>query len=248
MSELLQPNSVVDSCESTNDVVKKFGESGLPHGTWFSSLEQTRGRGRLGRTWVSQKGNLFLSILIRDVPMGDWTWVPMSIALAVRRAIRTLDPTCDLRVKWPNDLGFLDPNDPNAFLKVGGILCESVATSSGGYIVAGIGINCEADVDTDRASAKLGMPLAAIRSLVVREIQLGDFSPTRVPVEFWESSWKSRGQMIEFESLTTGRVDRGEIIGLGVYGELVVRLMDGSVKALLSEEVRVSGKVQKSSS
>lgn len=243
MSESFQPNQVVESCESTNDVVKKFGESGLPHGTWFSSLEQTRGRGRLGRTWVSQKGNLFLSILIREVPMGDWTWVPMSIALAVRRAVRTLDPSCELRVKWPNDLGFIHSSDPNAFFKVGGILCESVATSAGGYIVAGIGINCEADVDTDRAAAKLGMPLAAIRSLVVREIQLNDFSPARVPVEFWESAWKSKGETIEFESLTTGVVNRGEIIGLGVYGELMVRLADGSVKALLSEEVRVSKKV-----
>ena len=58
-------NCELDECTSTNDLVKRLGEAGLPSETWISAREQTRGRGRLRRAWKSHAGNLHLSVLVR---------------------------------------------------------------------------------------------------------------------------------------------------------------------------------------
>jgi BirA family biotin operon repressor/biotin-[acetyl-CoA-carboxylase] ligase len=77
---------IVDRCSSTNDLARKLGEQGQPHGTWVSARVQEAGRGRLGRVWQGIEGNLFLSIVCRVGPPAIWTWVPLASAVGVARA------------------------------------------------------------------------------------------------------------------------------------------------------------------
>ncbi|MGZ3687626.1 MAG: biotin--[acetyl-CoA-carboxylase] ligase, partial [Bdellovibrionota bacterium] len=127
-------NQVVDECESTNDLARALGEAGAPHGTWISARRQTRGRGRAGRDWQSEEGNLFISLVARVKDPALWSWVPLAAAVAVTRAVGRDFPEIPVRIKWPNDLWVRNR-------KLGGILCEGVGTREA-FIVIGIGLNC----------------------------------------------------------------------------------------------------------
>jgi BirA family transcriptional regulator, biotin operon repressor / biotin---[acetyl-CoA-carboxylase] ligase len=66
-------NQLIEECASTNDLARELAEAGFPHGTWVAAKEQGRGRGRLGREWVGERGNLFLSVVLRDLPRDHLT-------------------------------------------------------------------------------------------------------------------------------------------------------------------------------
>ena len=109
-----------------------MAEQGAVHGTAVRAWEQTQGRGRLGRQWLTAPGEaVLLSVLIRrPLPAGR---VPM---MALATAVAITDALPDLRIKWPNDL--LSPSDG----KVSGILCEAEFHQGRlDYAVLGVGLN-----------------------------------------------------------------------------------------------------------
>ena len=243
MNEVL--NAVIDQCESTNDLVRKLGESGAPHGSWISAREQTAGRGRHGRSWISESGNLFLSVLLRDVPPRELGWVPLLTATFVAEAIDALaSPTSGTyspRIKWPNDLGIY-ANDE--FRKGAGILCEGVSTGARSFLVVGIGVNCRTDVETDRATWCFGVDADELRERVVRRLgsfPFGDLkSLERAKADYAERSLLRPGDPLDWQTLTTPvRSGHGEFIGIGEFGELRVREATGSERSLTSEEIRL---------
>lgn len=127
-------NRVVNECESTNDLAKALAEIGYPHGTWVSSIRQTRGRGRGGNSWISLPGNLFLSVVIRNLPEADWPSFPIVVGEAIVGLIKEIEPNLVIAIKHPNDLLINGE-------KVCGILCESSYLHK--YVVVGIGLNCD---------------------------------------------------------------------------------------------------------
>jgi len=110
------------------------GASG-PH--WFAASEQTGGRGRSGRNWVSPPGNLYASLLL-TYPRALPTIAQLSLVagLAAHEAVSALAPSLPLRLKWPNDLLVDDA-------KICGILIEGRMNHDTGAhnVVVGIGIN-----------------------------------------------------------------------------------------------------------
>lgn len=110
-------------------------KAGAPEGLCIIAREQTRGRGRLERSWHSPKdAGLYLSVLLRPgFELGHWPLINLAAALAVHDAILK---TCDLKVdiKWPNDLCVNDR-------KLCGILAETVETQAGQAVIIGVGIN-----------------------------------------------------------------------------------------------------------
>ena len=111
------------------------------------------GRGRRGRTWVSEPGNLFASLLLTDTaPPEHWPELALVAALAIHDAVTEAAPAVrpQLFIKWPNDLLL-------AGKKCSGILIEGEGGQ--GAVVVGIGVNCvshPADTDypaTDLAAA-----------------------------------------------------------------------------------------------
>lgn len=219
--------TIVDSCESTNELAKRWIVSGVPHGSWVSAKQQTSGRGRLGRAWSSEVGGLYLSYILRISDKKMWSWVPLAVGVACRRAIAQLGPS--VLLKWPNDLMLNDR-------KLGGILCESQAA-----IVVGIGINCNAPAQVrEVATACVGASPDLVREAVVSELDLffGDFSSQHVRAlqeEFLSASYFPLGSLLSWQQ--ESKAMEGKMAGIGNFGELLVQDKEDRIFRLYSEEV-----------
>ena len=128
---------VRESVTSTNDLAKSAAEQGAPEGYVIAAQQQTKGKGRLGRSFFSPESGLYLSILLRPViSAGDSLLITTAAAVSTARAIAAVCGK-ECGIKWVNDL-FLNGR------KICGILTEaSVDFETGGlqYAVVGIGIN-----------------------------------------------------------------------------------------------------------
>lgn len=100
-------NNVViyDETDSTNTRAKELGNNGCVHGTLILADQQTAGKGRMGRQFMSPKGHgIYMSLLVKpDVDASIVSQITLLSALAVSKAI---DEVCDVKtsIKWPNDI------------------------------------------------------------------------------------------------------------------------------------------------
>jgi BirA family biotin operon repressor/biotin-[acetyl-CoA-carboxylase] ligase len=124
-----------DSLPSTNTEAAREAARGAPEGLCVVAREQTEGRGRQQRRWVSPAGaGLYFSIVLRpQLEMRAWPLITLMASLAVADA---LSESCGLSVdiKWPNDIYA-------GGRKLCGILAETVETNNGRACILGIGIN-----------------------------------------------------------------------------------------------------------
>src|ERR1700690_2442839 len=96
---------VFEQTTSTNDVIEKLARDGVKEGVVVFAESQTKGRGRLGRKWMSptHKG-LWFSILLRpELSPQETTQLTVASATALRRAIKNV-AGISAEIKWPNDL------------------------------------------------------------------------------------------------------------------------------------------------
>ena len=122
--------------DSTNRLAKELGTKGAPEGTLVLCEEQTAGRGRMGRRWLSPRhANLLFSVLLRPkIPPDKVFLLTMILALAAIDAIGELY-ALKAMIKWPNDLYV-------GRKKLGGILTEfSTWNKTVEYVVLGLGLN-----------------------------------------------------------------------------------------------------------
>ncbi|SIP89399.1 BirA family transcriptional regulator, biotin operon repressor / biotin-[acetyl-CoA-carboxylase] ligase [Rhizobium sp. RU35A] len=123
---------------STNTECLARARQGDPGNLWVTATRQTAGRGRRGRSWASEPGNLYASLLLIDpAPPERLGSLPLAVALAVHGALRSvLPPGAEaLEIKWPNDVLI-------GRKKSCGILLEGEGLAQGRRaLVAGIGIN-----------------------------------------------------------------------------------------------------------
>ena len=129
---------VLSRAGSTNAVVAERALAGEPAGLVVVAEEQTAGRGRLDRSWVSPpRAGLTLSVLLRpDLPPVRWPWLPLLAGLAVASALRER-AELDAVLKWPNDV-LVDDR------KLCGVLAE---VPEAGAAVLGIGLNVSTRAD-----------------------------------------------------------------------------------------------------
>lgn len=147
---------VVAATGSTNRDAADLARQGAVSGTAVLADEQTGGRGRLQRGWVSPRGSsLSLSVVLRPTaPDRMWSWLPLLTGVAVLQGVRDalIDRGTDgpaLGLKWPNDLVVDGPDrggGPGPG-KWGGILVERLDAPQGAAAVVGIGLNVALDVD-----------------------------------------------------------------------------------------------------
>src|SRR6266481_4556190 len=135
-SDLSRSAAVVflDFVDSTNAQALRLARAGERGPLWIVAKTQTAGRGRRGRTWVSEPGNLYASLLLTDpAPPERFPELSFVAALALHDAIggRTPGLASRLVLKWPNDL-LIDRN------KFAGILVEG----EGVAVAIGVGVNC----------------------------------------------------------------------------------------------------------
>ncbi len=124
-----------DSVGSTNAEALAAAAKGDAGRHWFAALEQTSGRGRRGRAWHSQKGNLAASLLLVFPEGGDLSSLGFVAGVALAEALAVVAPGASVSLKWPND-ALLDGK------KLSGILLEAQTLPGGAIAIAiGIGVN-----------------------------------------------------------------------------------------------------------
>lgn len=123
---------------STNTECLIRARAGDPGLHWITATRQLAGRGRRGRAWASEPGNLYASLLLIDpAPMDKLHSLPLAVAVAVHRAIQAVMPpgSNPVTIKWPNDILI-------AGKKCCGILLEGEGLADGRHaLVIGCGIN-----------------------------------------------------------------------------------------------------------
>lgn len=131
--ERAAPVFYTDCCPSTNTGLKELAKAGAEAGTVLIAGEQTGGRGRMGRSFSSPEGGVYISMLLKPRLSEK---IPQFSALAAVAVRRTLLECCSIcaDIKWPNDL-LLNGK------KLCGILAESMIKGDELFVVLGIGIN-----------------------------------------------------------------------------------------------------------
>jgi BirA family biotin operon repressor/biotin-[acetyl-CoA-carboxylase] ligase len=209
---------------STNSEALARAMAGERGSLWIASRSQTAGRGRRGRHWASQAGNLYCSLLLTNAaPPSLAPGICFVAALALHDALLEAAPRLAperLCLKWPNDL-LLDGK------KLAGILVEGTATDVANVTVVGFGVNCRHHPQDATYPAT---DLAAADCAVAPEALLATLGPRMVErLNEW-----SRGE--NFAAIRAGWLARAT--GLG--GEIEVRVADRTIPGIF-ETLDVSG-------
>lgn len=147
---------VLPTLDSTNSELMRRAHAGVAEPVLLVAAEQTAGRGRRGRGWVSEPGaSLTFSL---GLPLQPADWSGLSLAVGVSLA-ETLHP--ELLLKWPNDLWWADR-------KLGGILVETANVGAQRFAIIGVGLNVATPVLPEAApdaQGMLAMPPVGLQAL-----------------------------------------------------------------------------------
>jgi BirA family transcriptional regulator, biotin operon repressor / biotin---[acetyl-CoA-carboxylase] ligase len=227
---------------STNDEAKRLARAGGAEGTVVWALQQTAGRGRRGRRWLSPPGNLYASLVLRpDCPGARAAQLGFAAALASCDALAELVPGLGgLACKWPNDVLL-------GGCKIAGILLESEVGKGDAlaWLVLGLGVNLAwAPSATEFPATSLAgqglepVPPAAMLEAFARHFcawaqrwREGGFAAVR---EAWKQRAALLGEPIQvrLENVTL----RGRCLDLDAQGALLLETGDG-VRRISAGEV-----------
>ena len=233
---------------STMDEAARLAQQGAEDGTVIVAEVQTAGRGRFERSWVSQAGNLYLSVVLRP-PLQGLPYISIMSGVAVARAIRK---ATGLRstIKWPNDVRIHGK-------KVCGILVENTLQgSSVDHAVVGIGVNVAFDLTTVEELSEIAISLNAAAGIAVDRPTLLRYllyemdnlyislRQAREPaaqdlIQSWRSLLDTLGTQVEVR--WGAEVYSGRAQGVDNLGNLLLRLPDGTVATLPAGEVTSVG-------
>jgi BirA family biotin operon repressor/biotin-[acetyl-CoA-carboxylase] ligase len=224
-----------DTVKSTNDIAKELARRGGKEGTVVVAAEQSKGRGRLNRTWRSPRGGVFMSILLKpDLHPGALSRLTLLSGLAVVRAIKSLYGLA-VELKWPNDLIVKDR-------KLGGILSEMEGEAQRvNFVVIGIGLNANTKVS-------INTPTTSIKELIGGEVELvqlireilthfeqlyeGFLSGSLAFIEEYKDISHTLEKDVKI--IQQGGVIIGRAVDIDEDGAMVLRLADGSYQKVLS--------------
>ncbi|MGF1471408.1 MAG: biotin--[acetyl-CoA-carboxylase] ligase [Rubrobacteraceae bacterium] len=156
-----------DEVASTQDLALELAHAGAPHGTLVISRIQTGGHGRLGRSWGSPPGGIWMSIVLR--PELEARYAPrMTQAAAVGVAKALHEIGVEARIKWPNDL-LVEGKKICGILAVGGPAARREKTYQTEFVILGIGLNANLDPSDLGVSVEQA---ATIRSVLGHDVDL----------------------------------------------------------------------------
>ena len=228
---------------STMDEAGKLGEGDTEEGAVVVAEVQSAGRGRQVRSWVSQPGNLLVSVLFRP-SLDALPFISIIGGIAAARAVRKVTGL-EANIKWPNDLLI-------GGRKVAGILAESaIAGDTVWYAVLGVGMNVSLDTDQTEEIATFATSInAAAGQEVPRADLLRQFlmdldalylalAQGISPIEEWQGLLSTTGQRL----MATWGNDtyNGVAEGTDPMGNLLLRQDDGSLLTLTAGDVTLSG-------
>ena len=230
-----------DTTDSTMDVAHRLAAAGEPEGSVVVAEAQGRGRGRMGRTWISPKGKgIYLSVILRpDLHLAEISKITPVAAVAAARAVESgtgLKP----EIKWPNDLLI-------GGKKIAGILTElNAELNRVNYVVIGLGLNVNTPADrlpaqgtslahelgerVDRLQLARGL-LAHLHTTYAQFLESG-MEPI---LESWRGFAGFLGRRIRVA--LDGRMLDGQAIDVDPSGALLVRTDTGLVESVSAGEV-----------
>ena len=229
-----------DVTGSTMDDSKKDSSKGILHGTVYQAGFQKKGRGRIkGRKWVSDAGlNLtFTLILKRSDLKHELNLMPLLMGTGLTSALTQMTGK-EFKLKWPNDVLYNGR-------KTAGILCEANSE----YFFCGIGVNCNQvefpeDLADKAVSLKkltgLSIEHSSLLKIILKEIHLyinsGDMWRENLEKQLYKSG--------EFVEVYEGRADastviKGEILGIGEDGQLLLRQLNGIISEIYAGEIEL---------
>jgi len=230
---------------STNDAALEMGHAGAAHGTVVLAEQQTAGRGRVGRTWHSEKSNgIYMTVLLRPaITPVEAPLITLVAGLAARDAVAEQTGAApDLR--WPNDLMLSGK-------KFGGILTEMHAEPDRVQcVVVGIGINVNQEafpadirgqatslrIETGRAQSRNELVVRVLRALDGYYNQFLRMGGEPILRRFAEVSSYCEGKRVRVG--TTKETFLATTAGLDPSGVLRVRRENGKTEPVLAGDVR----------
>ncbi|GAQ95572.1 BirA family transcriptional regulator, biotin operon repressor [Thermodesulfovibrio aggregans] len=236
---------VYDEVESTNSKANELLKQGYPSGTVVIADRQTKGKGRLGRTWISPPGkNLYMSIALKPtIPPKYATLLTLTSVVACTTALRRYTDI-PVVIKWPNDMLIDDK-------KVGGILTElKIEGEKIKAAVVGIGINVnmtEEDMPEEikeiASSLKIYRKEDLSRGLLAVEIikefdkwyQLLEKRQRKTIIDRWMQLSGTIGRQVKI--IFTDREILATAEAIDEEGRLIVKLNDGTYEKISAGDV-----------
>jgi BirA family biotin operon repressor/biotin-[acetyl-CoA-carboxylase] ligase len=230
-----------ESVASTMNVAMNLGLEGAPEGALVLAESQTKGKGRLGRSWLSPKHKgIYLSLILRPkISPEQASILTLLAAVSICEAIKKITGI-DTYIKWPNDI--LIGNK-----KLGGILTElSAEMDEISFVVIGIGLNVNNDkksmistATSLREQRKENTSRVALLQEILRQIEekylLFQKKGAHPIIEKWREHNVTLGKMIKVychkEHIT------GQAIDIDIDGGLLVRKDSGFTEKVLSGDV-----------
>ena len=235
--KLIKPIQILhyDTIDSTNTEARRLYEQGERGPVWIVADEQKAGRGRMGRTWHSEPGNLYSTLLFPcSAAPTKLAQISFVAALAVHDVATTFIKNATIALKWPNDC-LIDR------AKFCGILSEVIAPNQ---IALGIGMNiAHAPNDTPYAATHLkGTTVKAAHEVLSASLQnwikIWNNGQDFETIKFaWESKALNLGKAV---SVDTGRAIRqGTFKGLDDDGAMILLQSDSTQITIHAGDVRV---------
>jgi BirA family transcriptional regulator, biotin operon repressor / biotin---[acetyl-CoA-carboxylase] ligase len=211
----------MDSVGSSNDEAKSLADAGAEEGTLVWAHEQTKGRGRHGRTWNSPRGNLYLSLILRpECALAEAAQLGFVAALAVGDAIGAVaPPMLEVTYKWPNDVLVHGR-------KVAGLLLESKSTADGAleWLILGVGVNVQSHPNDARFPAT-NLIFESVGPEVNEAVMLEAFSRHFLT---WVNRWTEDG----FEPIRRAWLSHAHGLGEAIEVRLGKETVRGTFKDL----------------
>ena len=227
------------STGSTMDDVAEWARAGADEGAVVVAETQTASRGRLGRRWISDEGNLYFSVLFRPEPESLPLLSPLA-GVAVARSVRQvagLYPS----IKWPNDV-MIDGR------KVAGILAESALSGAQiQHAIVGVGVNVALDVSSDpeiaatatslnhASGSEIDRPELLRRILQHMDALYLDLRRGRSPIPEWRRWLDTLGQRVTVTH--HGSIATGMAEDIDEHGNLLLRTDDGELLTLTAGDI-----------
>ncbi|HEV2225892.1 MAG TPA: biotin--[acetyl-CoA-carboxylase] ligase [Nitrososphaerales archaeon] len=143
----------LDDVDSTQTIAKGLAAQGAPEGTTVVAKSQSSGKGRLGRSWVSPTGGLYMSFILRPTGMSKPELITLVTSVAVVEGIKQATGL-GTAIRWPNDIMARGK-------KLAGVIAEAQADEQAiTRVVVGVGVNCNASVSDADGLGKEATSLA----------------------------------------------------------------------------------------
>ncbi|MBF8285658.1 MAG: Biotin--[acetyl-CoA-carboxylase] ligase [Anaerolineales bacterium] len=227
---------------STNEEARRLAEGGGQEGLIVVAEEQTAGRGRAGRKWITPAGSAIAFSLILRPPLPPARSARLTMLAGVA-ACEAIEQTTGLRaeLKWPNDVLI-------AGKKVAGILSESAVLGDQlEYAVLGLGLNvsfaplaAEVDFPATSLQAEAGREVDRLKLLRAILTGLEAHYPFLMDERLYQN-WRARLAMMGRPALahTESGAHRGRAEGVDADGALIFRLDSGEALRLTAGDVRL---------